>query len=73
VIRFDALRGVTAFGDTGSLWGIWIFSVCALVVNQVLSEVFYTKERLISFVFSSANIIISIFLIIVISLIIGIN
>lgn len=73
VLKFDSLRGITMFGEQANVWGIWIFGFCIIALNTVLSEFFFFRERMLSYIFLGTNMLIGVLLFIIISVIVAVN
>lgn len=73
ILHFDAFNGVDKFGDQSSVWGVWGLGFVFFLLNSVLGEVFFLRERALTFVFLGTNLLFSILFLIIISVIITIN
>lgn len=73
ILKFDNIRGITLFGETAHVWGIWFLGFCIITLNTVFSEFFFFRERMISYVFLGTNILIAVLLFVVVSVIVAVN
>lgn len=73
ILKFDGDRGITMFGEKSNVWGIWILGFCIIALNTVLSEFFFFRERMLSYVFLGTNMLIAVLLFIIISVIMAVN
>lgn len=73
ILHFDAFHGVDLFGTVGDVTGIWVMAFLMIVVNVVLADVLYLRERVLSYAFIGINILISIFLFILMAVIASVN
>lgn len=73
VLHFDSFHGVDFLGDTTDFWGIWLGGFACIVLNFFLGEVMFTKERVLSYVFLSVNLLLSILLFVITTVIIAAN
>ena len=55
VLHFDELRGIDLYGGQSDAWVIWITSILVFIVNVVLANVFYFRERSLSYVLVGFN------------------
>lgn len=73
VLHFDALHGVDTFGTRASIWGIWLLGFAINLVNIGLAYEFYNRERLLSYLYLGANVLISLIMLIAIGVVVSIN
>ncbi len=73
VLHFDSFQGVDFLGDTTDFWGIWLGGFACIVLNFFLGEVMFKKERILSYVFLSANLLLSLLLFVITAVIINAN
>lgn len=73
ILHFDNFKGVDAFGDKIDVWGIWLMGLAMILINLVLGELFFYKERVVSYLLVSVNILISILILIISAVIINVN
>lgn len=70
VVKFDAIKEISIFGEKNGLWGVWLLGFAMLGMNGILMYEFWNRERFLSYLFAFANAFLSllIFLIIVVLL-----
>lgn len=73
ILHFDVMNGVDKFGDQSSVWGVWGLGFILFLINSVLGEFFFLRERALSFVCFGANVFIGILFLIILSVIITVN
>lgn len=73
ILHFDAMSGVDKFGDQSSVWGVWGLGFVLFLINSVLGEVFFLRERALSFICFGANLFLGILFLIILSVIITVN
>ncbi len=73
IIHFDAYHGIDFFGTRADLWGIGAIGALALVLNTFLAEAFFYRERLLTYVFMGANVLVSLFFLIAVIVIVSVN
>lgn len=73
IIRFNDIDGVKGFTGKIDIFGILAISLFSLVANSVLAEQLYFRERILSFILMFSNIFISIWTLVIISVINSIN
>jgi len=73
ILHFDAYRGVDFLGKVIDVWFIISVVFLMLAINVVLIEIFFYRERILSYFLAGVNFLISALLVIVIGVIISIN
>lgn len=73
VLHFDIFHGVDLFGARASVWWIWFLGLAIFLVNNGLAYEFYHRERFLSYLFLGANMLTSLFVLVVLGVIISIN
>ncbi|MBI5732426.1 hypothetical protein HY967_00500 [Candidatus Jorgensenbacteria bacterium] len=73
IIHFDSFNGIDLFGEKTDVWGIWITGLVMFITNTVIANEFFYRLRPISYFLISANVILTILILVVISTIITIN
>ena len=73
IIHFDSYQGVSFLGTLTDLWSIWLVGFIMIIINFGLSEVFFYRERLLSYLFVGTNIIIALLVLIILAVIISVN
>lgn len=73
IIHFDAFQGVDFFGEKADFWAIWIVGLVIMVINYFLANVFFHRERVLTYIIASVNTLIGIFLFVAVATIISVN
>jgi len=73
ILHFDANKGVDFLGGEGDIFGILLSGLIIILINLFLSNFLYNRERFLAYIFSFANLLVSILILIVISVIINVN
>lgn len=63
ILRFNERQGVLLFGERAQVFGVWIFFFALWVLNALLAEFFYLRERFLSYMLVSLNGFLALFLI----------
>ncbi len=73
ILHFDPFRGVDFLGNMTDFWAVWIGGFVLMVINVWLGETFFKRERFLSYLFISANVIIALLILIITGVVIGAN
>lgn len=73
IIHFDTYNGVNILGDKIDIFGVFASAFAAALINFLLSNFFYYRERFISYIFSFGSFGLSILILIAVSVIISVN
>ena len=73
ILHFDNFKGVDAFGDKIDVWGLWLVGLAMILINLALGELFFYKERVLSYLLVGINILFSILLLVIVAVIINVN
>jgi len=73
IIHFNANKGADFWGSRGDVFGILISGLIIILINLFLSDFLYHRERFLSYIFSFANLVVSILILITINVIISVN
>lgn len=73
VLHFEPVKGADLFGTRGDVLTLWTLGIAVAVMNAFLAKVFYDRSRELSYLFGSANALISLILLIAIGTIISVN
>jgi hypothetical protein len=73
IIHFDAYKGIDFLGDRGDIFKILIVALTIFLLNLILAEFIFDRQRFLSFTFAFINLVISILILISISVIISVN
>lgn len=55
VLHFDGVRGIDLYGEKIDVWAVWITSLALFIVNIFISNVFYFRERSLTYLFIGFN------------------
>jgi len=73
ILHFDPFRGVDFLGDMTDFWSIWAGSLIFTGLNTWLAETLFYRERFLSYLFISANVLIALLILIITGVVIGAN
>ncbi len=73
VLKFDNMRGITMFGESSGLFGIWLAGFCIAILNSAIGNYLFLRERGLAYLFLSVNILIGILIFVAIALVASIN
>jgi len=73
ILHFDSFHGIDMFGEYADLWLVWITGFMFAVLNAVLAEEFFYKNRVLTYIFLSVNVIIALLTLIVVSTVISVS
>jgi len=73
ILHFNAYNGIDFLGSQGDIFGILLSGLVIILINMYLSNFMYNRERFLSYIFSFANLVVSILILIVINVIISVN
>jgi hypothetical protein len=73
IIHFDQFRGVDFIGTASDFWGIWLGSFIMLSLNTSLSIVFFRRERFLTYLFLSADVLLALFMLIFTAVVVATN
>ncbi|MEK7089745.1 MAG: hypothetical protein AAB920_02925 [Patescibacteria group bacterium] len=73
ILHFDAFRGVDFIGDMTDFRGIWASGLFITIINAWLGETLFQRERFLSYLFLSANVLIALLILIITGVVIGAN
>lgn len=73
IFHFDKYREVDLFGGLLDLWKITVIAVVALIINAVLAETFFYRERFFSYFLAIVSLITAVLSLIVIGTILSFN
>ncbi len=73
IIHFDAFKGIDFLGDRFDVSNILIVALIIILINSILAEFIFDRQRFLSFVFAYVSLAISILILIAVSVIISIN
>ncbi|MEK9194692.1 MAG: hypothetical protein AAB884_02675 [Patescibacteria group bacterium] len=73
ILHYDVFRGIDLFGDKFDVWAIWITGFLLGILNIILSNTFFYRERVLSYLFIAVNLLISILILVVSGVIVSVN
>ena len=73
IIHINAFQGVDMMGGIDNLWNILLMGALIFVINNALANVFFLRERILSYIIFTINFIISLFILINVANIIMLN
>lgn len=73
VLHFDALRGITLFGNPFDLWLSFFMFLFFIVFNTILAKAFFYRERILAYLLLGINPLLALLTLISIAFVISIN
>jgi len=73
ILHFDPFRGVDFLGNLTDFWTIWASGLVLTAINTWLGETLFERERFLSYLFISANVLIALLILIISGVVIGAN
>jgi len=73
IIHFEADKGVDFLGGRLEVFGILFSGLIMILINLFLVDFLYHRERFLSHIFSFANLLVAILILIAIAVIINVN
>ncbi|OGY63043.1 MAG: hypothetical protein A2745_03570 [Candidatus Harrisonbacteria bacterium RIFCSPHIGHO2_01_FULL_44_13] len=73
IIHFDSYRGIDFLGSKGDVLGILIAALAINFVNLFLTEVFYRREKFLSYILAFSSVFLSLLILIAVVVIIKVN
>lgn len=73
IIHFDAYKGIDFLGNRIDVFNILIIAGVMFLINFVLAELIFDRQRLLSFNFAFVSLAVSVLILIAISVIISVN
>ena len=73
VIHFDTYRGVDFFGDSRDVADILVTGAIVLILNSVLANELYFRERILSYALTASTLLFSVLILMAVNAIIFIN
>ena len=65
ILHFDAFRGVDFVGNLTDFWTIWAGGIVIATVNLRLAASLFHRERFLSYLFVSANVLVALLTLII--------
>lgn len=63
-VRFNDMQGVLRFGARSEIFGVWFAFLSLWILNAVLSELFFLRERFIAYALVGLNVFLSLALLV---------
>jgi hypothetical protein len=73
IIHFDVYKGIDFLGSRKDVFGILASGATMLLINLLLAEFFYRRERFLSYILTFLSLILSILILIATSVIVSVN
>ena len=73
IIHFDPFKGIDFLGGRTDVFGILTAGFVIVILNILLANFLYNRDRFLSFIFAFVSLTLSILILIVISVIISVN
>jgi len=73
ILHFDSFHGIDLFGGYTDLWLVWVMGFVFAIINAVLAEEFFYKNRVLTYIFLGVDVVISLLTLIVVSTIISVS
>jgi hypothetical protein len=73
ILHFDSYRGIDFLGSRAQVFGIILSVFVLLLINFFLARLLYDRERLLSYIFVFASLLLSILILMAVSVIISAN
>lgn len=73
ILHFDVYKGVDFFGSRLEIFGILISAFIIILINALLANFLYSRERFLSYLFGFSGLGVMILILIAMSVIISIN
>ena len=73
IIHFDSFNGIDFLGGRADVFGILTAGIVIVILNILLADFLYNRDRFLSFIFAFASLALSILILIAVSVIISVN
>jgi hypothetical protein len=73
VLRFNEAQGILKFGEQGEIFGVWFSFLALSILNVLLGEYFFLRDRFLAYTLFVMNIFLAVFFLAVALLILFIN
>lgn len=73
VLHFDAFNGVNFLGSRSDVWLIWATTLLFIVLNTILAEFIFYRERVLAYSLIGANLLLAVLTLIVSGVIVAVN
>lgn len=73
IVHFDSFRGIDFLGDKNDVYGMVGVGAIALLINSALANIFYFRERFLSYLLAFGTLVLTFLLLIAVFAILSIN
>jgi hypothetical protein len=73
ILHFDAFNGVNFVGNMTDFWSIWFSGLVIVVLNTWLAGTLFRRERFLSYLFVSVNVLIALLVLIITGVVVSAN
>lgn len=73
IMHFDSLRGVDLFGNKADLVTLSFSIVLMLIINAILANVSFDRERVLSYLLVGVNVLVAILFLVASAVIVSVN
>lgn len=73
IIHFESVKGADFLGSKLDVFGILLAVLIIILINLFLANFLYYRERFLSYIFSFANLAVSVLILVIIGAIISVN
>lgn len=73
IVHFDAYRGIDFLGSRINIFGIFFTALVVFLINLVLSNILFYRERILSYIFASATLFFIVLVLVSVAAIISVN
>ncbi|KKU91082.1 MAG: hypothetical protein UY23_C0004G0027 [Candidatus Jorgensenbacteria bacterium GW2011_GWA1_48_11] len=73
ILHFDAFKGVDFLGDRLDVWLIWLSVLLIMILNVLLGEFLFYRERILAYLLIGANLLLALLTLAVSGVIVSVN
>ena len=73
IIHFDSYQGIDFLGAKSDVFKILLVGIALSLINIILSEIFYQRERFFSYLLIFSNVLVSLLILLTIFVIVSVN
>lgn len=73
ILHFDRYERIDFFGDTSKMFGVVATGLAMIIINLILANLLYTRERFLSYVFAWVSVGVTTLILFAILAIVGAN
>ena len=73
IIHFDAYKGIDFLGSRINIFGLFFTTLIIFLINLVLSNILFYRERMLSYIFAAATLFFIILVLVSVAAIISVN